>query len=72
MAHEESETEYDDKTKKYKNVYGRRQKKAGEQLPGTPQYDTLQEAIEAAEARSRSFDGMEKNPFSDLEWRKAE
>ena len=41
---------------KWINVYGRNLPRAGQQLPGTPEYDTVDQAVAAAQARSRSFD----------------
>jgi hypothetical protein len=49
--HEQSET-IQRKDGKWVNVYGRRTPKAGQQLPGTGAYATVEEAVKAAKARS--------------------
>lgn len=54
MSHEQSET-VQDKTGKWINVYGQKTPKAGQQLPGTPKYNSVDEAVEAAKKRSESF-----------------
>ena len=51
--HEQSET-IQDPNGKYLNVYGRALPKAGQQLPGTPSYNTLEDAVSAAKLRSES------------------
>ena len=51
--HEESETVQDEQTGKWVNVYGRNIKgKAGQRLPESGEYDTVEEAEEAARQRS--------------------
>ena len=53
MSHEQSETiEVDGK---YILIYGRETPKAGQQLPGTPQFESQQQADEYAHRRSESF-----------------
>jgi len=59
MSHEQSET-IQRKDGKWVNVYGKKLKKAGKQLPGSGVYDTVESAVEAAKKRSRSFD---RNPI---------
>mgnify|MGYP001565877490 CR=1 FL=1 len=54
--HEQSETIQRDG--KWINVYGRKTPKAGQQLPGTPTYGTVEEAVEAAKERSRKVPGI--------------
>ena len=49
--HEQSET-VQRKDGKWINVYGKGTPKRGQQLPGTPAYDTVKEAEAAARARS--------------------
>lgn len=51
MSHEQSET-IQLPSGKWVNVYGRRLPKAGQQLPGTPEYDTVEAAVSAAKNRS--------------------
>lgn len=54
MSHEQSETiQLDDGT--WANVYGRKTPKAGQRLPDTPTYPTMDEAVSAAKERSRSY-----------------
>ena len=55
MPHEQSET-IQRPDKQWVNVYGRRTKQAGQQLPGTPSYSTVDEAVTAAKARSKAYD----------------
>lgn len=55
MSHEQSET-IQRSDGKWINVYGQALPKAGQQLPGTPTYDTVDDAVSAAKARSASFD----------------
>lgn len=55
MSHEQSES-IQRPDGKWINVYGRALPKAGQQLPGTPTYDTVDDAVSAAKARSASFD----------------
>lgn len=58
--HEESET-VQNAAGKWINVYGRNIKgKAGQQLPGTPEYDTVDAAV--TDAKKRSRDEYMKNP----------
>jgi hypothetical protein len=53
--HEESETVQDEQTGKWVNVYGRNIKgKAGQRLPNSGEYDTVEEAEAAAGARSEA------------------
>lgn len=52
VHHEQSETVQNEKGE-WINVYGRRTPKAGQQLPDTPTYSTVEEAVEAAKKRSR-------------------
>ena len=59
MSHEQSET-IQTKSGKWINVYGRKTKKAGQILPGEREYDTLEEAVEAAKKRSKSYDSAEE------------
>lgn len=59
MSHERSETIQDPKTGRWINVYGRGVPNAGAQLPGTDSYLTIEEAVRAAKARSKSFDHHE-------------
>ena len=49
--HEQSETIQNEKGE-WVNVYGANLPKAGQQLPGTPTYDTMEEAVKAAIKRS--------------------
>lgn len=53
MSHEQSETI--ERDGKYINVYGAKTPKAGQQLPGTPVYDTLDSAVSAAKQRSEDY-----------------
>lgn len=55
MSHEQSET-IQRPDGKWINVYGHALPRAGQQLPGTPTYDTVDDAVSAAKARSASFD----------------
>jgi hypothetical protein len=41
---------------KWANVYGRKTKKAGQRLPGTPEYNTLEEDERAARKRSKDYE----------------
>lgn len=52
-SHEQSET-VQRPDGKWVNVYGRRTPQAGQQLPGTGAYATMQEAVRAAKERSRA------------------
>ena len=54
--HEQSET-VQDEFGRWINIYGRKTPKAGQQLPGTSSYSTMEEAV--AEARKRSENTME-------------
>ena len=55
--HEQSETiQRPDGT--WVNVYGKNTLKAGKQLPGSGEYSTVEEAVEAARARSKAFSGV--------------
>lgn len=55
MSHEQSET-IQLQNGKWTNVYGSKTKKAGQQLPGEKEYDSVDEAVKAAIKRSKSFD----------------
>ena len=57
--HEQSETVGRDG--KFYNVYGANTPKAGQVLPGEPAYNTLKEAVTAAENRSEQY-GHKHNP----------
>jgi hypothetical protein len=52
--HEQSETIQNEKGE-WINVYGKKTPKAGEQLPETPSYSTVDEAVEAAKKRSDEY-----------------
>jgi hypothetical protein len=52
--HEQSET-IKRADGKWINVYGRKTKKAGQLLPGSGVFDTVEEAVESAKERSKSF-----------------
>jgi hypothetical protein len=56
--HEQSETIQNAKGK-WINVYGRNLPKAGQQLPGTKEHDTVEAAVEEAKARSKAADDGE-------------
>ena len=56
--HEQSETIQ--KNGKWINVYGRKTPKAGQQLPGTIGYGTVEEAVAAASKRSKSSGVLKK------------
>ena len=60
MSHEQSET-IQLKNGKWVNVYGAKTKKAGQQLPGETEYDTVDEAVSAAKKRSKSFDKIHRH-----------
>jgi len=51
MSHERSET-MQLPSGKWHNVYGKDTPKAGERLPDTAEYDSVDEAVTAAKARS--------------------
>lgn len=51
MAHEQSET-IQNKLGKWENVYGRSTGKGGQRLPGTREYETVEEAVRDAQLRS--------------------
>ena len=55
MAHEQSET-IQNARGKWINVYGKKVKKDLQILPRSGEYDTLEEAVDAAKKRSKSFD----------------
>ena len=55
MSHEQSETIQDPDTGKWVNVYGRKTPKAGQRLPNDRDYDTVEEAVAAAAARSKAY-----------------
>lgn len=55
--HEQSETIQNEKGE-WINVYGKQTPKAGQQLPGTPAYSTVEEAVEAAKKRSKEHGDM--------------
>lgn len=60
VHHEQSETVQNEKGE-WINIYGRNTPQAGQRLPGTPTYPTVEEAVEAAKKRSREHDqGSEK------------
>jgi hypothetical protein len=59
-VHEQSET-IQGKNGRWKNVFGYGLPNAGEQLPGTGEYDTLEDAVQAARERSKSFDRPTKS-----------
>lgn len=65
MAHEQSETIQDPKTGKWINVYGRGTKKAGERLPDSGEYDSVDEAVTAAKERSKSHDRPIRYPATE-------
>ena len=54
MSHEQSET-IQNPSGKWINVYGRKTKNAGKQLPDSSEYNTVEEAVSAAKKRSESF-----------------
>ena len=54
MSHEQSET-VQRADGKWVNVYGQKTKKAGQQLHGDKEYDTVDEAVSAAKRRSEGF-----------------
>lgn len=51
--HEQSET-IQNNNGKWVNVYGKNLPNKGQQLPGTLEYNTMEEAVEAAKNRSNS------------------
>lgn len=55
MSHEQSET-IQLPNGEWANVYGRRTKLAGQRLPGTPTYPTVESAVSAARKRSEEYD----------------
>ena len=55
MSHEQSET-IQLQNGKWTNVYGRNTKNPGQKLPGEKEYDSADEAVNAAKKRSKSFD----------------
>jgi len=57
MSHEQSET-VQDHSGKWINIYGKKTTRAGQRLPNTPSYDTVEEAVKAARERSKSFDSQ--------------
>lgn len=68
--HEQSET-IQRKDGRWVNVYGRDLPQAGRQLPGTMDYGTMEEAVSAAKARSKSFDVTPDAAMAELEARAA-
>jgi hypothetical protein len=52
--HEQSETTQNDKGK-WINTYGQKTPKAGQQLPDTPEYDSVDDAVSAAKQRSEDY-----------------
>ena len=54
MSHEQSETIQNERGK-WINVYGRKTPNAGKQLPGTPEYETVEDAVKDAQKRSKGF-----------------
>src|SRR3990167_6568170 len=63
MSHEQSET-IQLPSGKWINIYGANTPQSGQQLPGTPQYDTVEAAVSAAGSRSRSAGATMANPIS--------
>lgn len=61
--HEQSETIQNDKGK-WINVYGRKTPKAGQQLPGTPEYNTVDEAVSEAKKRSQQHGQLLKQKMT--------
>ncbi len=59
MSHERSETVQ--RGGKWYNVYGKGTPKAGQVLPGEPEYNTVEEAVAAAKARSESTNWWEED-----------
>ena len=59
MSHEQSET-VQLPSGKWTNVYGRRTAKKGQRLPGEIEYDSVDEAVEAAKKRSEEYGVREK------------
>jgi len=55
MAHEQSETKQN-ADGQWINVYGAKTKQAGQQLPGTVAYPTVDAAVAAAKQRSKDAD----------------
>ncbi len=64
MSHEQSET-IQNKRGKWINVYGQKTPQAGQQLPGTPEYNTVEEAVNEAKKRSEGFGKLKQKmvPF---------
>ena len=52
--HEQSET-IQNQRGKWENVYGKKTSKAGQRLPDTPEYDSVEEAVKAAKQRSKNY-----------------
>jgi hypothetical protein len=52
--HEQSETVQDPWTGQWLNIFGRKTPKAGQVLPGEPEYDTVEQAVAGAKKRSQS------------------
>jgi hypothetical protein len=63
--HEQSETVQNEKGE-WVNVYGRNLPKAGQQLPGTPTYPTMEEAVGAAKQRSQEHGRRGRRSEGDL------
>ena len=63
--HEQSET-VEMPGGEWANVYGKKTGKGGQQLPDTPVYPTLDEAVEAAKSRSEEY-GKEHPEHEDEE-----
>lgn len=53
MAHEQSET-IQLPSGKWANVYGRKTRKAGQRLPDSQEFDTVEDAVKAARERSEA------------------
>ena len=57
--HEQSET-VQLPNGKWINVYGKKTKNAGKKLPGEIEHDTVEDAVDAAKKRSKSFNKNDK------------
>lgn len=68
IMHEQSETIK--RNGKWINVYGRSLSKAGQQLPGTSEYNTMEEAVKAAKERSENTDPKTLKPYPKLQLQK--
>lgn len=65
MSHEQSET-IQGPDGKWINVYGKATQQAGKQLPGTSSYGTVDEAVKAAQERSKAFGHTHSEPVAPL------